>query len=111
MLSRLYRLPGYRIPVIIKTGKRVHSEFASVIFLPTEESLQFAVIIPKKVAKLAVSRNRVKRLMTEALHKNMPAIKPGHEIIFLIKKVLKEWKLEDVQPLVLDLLQKANLLK
>jgi ribonuclease P protein component len=37
--------------------------------LPTDKSLQFVISVPKKRFKRAVDRNRIKRLMKEAIRK------------------------------------------
>lgn len=112
MLSQSYRLAGSRIPDLLKQGRRVHSEIASLIFLQNDSSKNphIGVIVSVKLSKKAVYRNRTKRLIYEVIRQNIEAIKPGLDIIVMAKKLLLEEKLSSVQQPILELLQKANIL-
>jgi len=111
MLSKENRLRGYRIPVILKQGRRVHSEIASLILIPNEsQETHIGVIVPIKLSKRAVQRNRTKRLIYEVLRQNWSKMKIGFDIIVMARKLLREEKLSDVEQPIQDLLQKAELL-
>lgn len=49
---------------------------------------RFAVVIPKKVTKLAVKRNRARRRVYEILRTNQPNIVGGYNIIITLKSDL-----------------------
>lgn len=66
MLAREHRLrSGDEIREVVKSGKRVSNSFATLHFLPSENS-QFAVVTSKAVGN-AVMRNLVRRRTKAAL--------------------------------------------
>lgn len=111
MLSKEHRLAGHRIPVLLKHGRRVHADIASVIFVENEpNSSHIGIIVPVKLSKRAVYRNRTKRLISEAIRQNNAKIKLGFDTIIMAKKILKDEKLTDIQKPIVELLQRAGLL-
>jgi ribonuclease P protein component len=69
-----------------QTGKRVESEDFSLTFHNTV-ILKAAIIVSKKVAPLAVDRNRIKRLLSEAIQKQN--IVSGNLLIVVRKNISK----------------------
>ena len=49
------------------------------------EPSHFGFIISTKISKKAVVRNRIKRIMSEVIRKNLDKIKSGYDVLFLIK--------------------------
>jgi len=49
------------------------------------EEPRFGFIISTKISKKAVVRNRIKRIMSEVIRKNLDKIKSGYDVLFLIK--------------------------
>lgn len=45
----------------------------------------FGFIISTKISKKAVVRNRIKRIMSECVRKNLHRIKKGLDVVFLVK--------------------------
>jgi len=88
------------IKEVLKDGRYLHDEFwmRKWINLPPrpagEASLfdkrdtvrKFLVIVSKKVAKLAVDRNRMKRLAYEVIRKNLEKLPEGIRMVLVIKK-------------------------
>lgn len=110
MLSHPYRLPGFRIPVLLKTGRRFNGEIATIILLKNEaENTRVGILVPMKLSKKAVHRNRSKRLISEVVRLNLSKIKPGFDVIIMAKKLLREEKLSDIEKPLVILLQKAEL--
>lgn len=64
-------------PTALKSGKRFSSEHLSIV-LP-KEGMGYAVIVPKKVARLSVMRHRIKRRVFAAL-RTLPL--PSSLIVF-----------------------------
>ncbi len=65
MFSRRARLPRAAFPATLSTGRRLSSAHFSVVV--SEETKGYAVVVPKKVARLSSARHRLKRRTLEAL--------------------------------------------
>jgi len=65
VFSRRERLNREIFPSIIKNGRRLSSPHFSAIF--SSEAKGYAVVISKKVARLSVTRHRIKRRIFAAL--------------------------------------------
>jgi ribonuclease P protein component len=58
-----------------------------VKFSPNELDVsRFGFIIGKAVAKEAVTRNRARRLLRSCIEERLSEIKPGYDMLFLLKK-------------------------
>ncbi|OGG65025.1 hypothetical protein A3C94_02145 [Candidatus Kaiserbacteria bacterium RIFCSPHIGHO2_02_FULL_55_17] len=66
MFPRHKRLPRAQFPTVLKSGRRFSSPDLTVVV--SQEARGYAVVIPKKVARLAVTRHRMKRRVLAALH-------------------------------------------
>jgi ribonuclease P protein component len=61
------RFPRALFPSALKTGRRFSSVHFTIVIPKSGEG--YAVVIPKKIAKLSVTRHLIKRQITEALQK------------------------------------------
>ncbi len=61
-----------------------HVFFGVVMIDKTDEERKFGVVISKKISKLAVDRNKIKRRIMEVLGRNLNRFKKG-ERIFVFK--------------------------
>lgn len=69
MLKRKQTLSKEEITLVAKKGKYIgQNGYLAIKFLPQKTGLKFAISIAKKVEKLAVKRNLVKRRLRIALH-------------------------------------------
>lgn len=73
---------------IREKGKLVQKEDFAVNLLKKEakEKPKFGIIVSKKISSLAVSRNRIKRAVFEALRRNVKTVPEGYRVVFLVKK-------------------------
>lgn len=104
MLPKKNRLPGYRILPVLETGKRFHSRNFNLIVSPKknpQEETTLTIIVPKKIAKKAVLRNRTKRLFAEAIYSQLTNIPKGKEIVLMAKTAFEKEKLAEILPEVI----------
>ncbi|MDR3558852.1 MAG: ribonuclease P protein component [Candidatus Pacebacteria bacterium] len=74
-----------------------------------ETRLGFAVGI--KFSKKAVQRNRIKRQLREIVRLNLEKIKPGFDVVVVVRKTQDELGYAELESLILGLLQKTGVLK
>ncbi|MBI5405626.1 ribonuclease P protein component [Candidatus Kaiserbacteria bacterium] len=65
MLPRRERLPRGEFPALLTSGRRLSSAHFTAVF--SGENRGYAVVVPKKVAHLSVTRHRIKRRILAAL--------------------------------------------
>lgn len=88
MLSSKYRLKKkINFARIEIDGKMIQSQsFGMGIFdRKDNDPLRFGFIISTKISKKAVIRNKIKRIMSEVIRKNLNKLKNGYDVLFLIK--------------------------
>ena len=73
------------------------------------EMSRFAFIVSKKISNKAVIRNRIKRLLREAVRADIKNIKGGWDIIFFTRKNIVEKKYTEIKEEVEKLLRRANI--
>jgi ribonuclease P protein component len=75
----------------------------------TEGGSRFGIVVSKKVSKQATARNRMRRLIREALRQEREQIKNGAEAVIVVLPEFKENDFKEVQIHVHNLLKKASL--
>ncbi len=93
---------------LFKSGKRVNYKECSAVYLESKQInnpksnriIFYAVIISKKVAKKAVLRNRVKRLLRESLRM---AFKEDENLFENLNQIALLWKAVPEKPYMLKL--------
>lgn len=80
-----------------KEGQKFQSRLFGVLIYQTNSGFtRFGFIISTKLSKRATRRNKVKRLLREAVRKFLPRIKPGLDIVFLGKREILFKSLEEI---------------
>lgn len=73
--------------------KKWDSSFVSQLFVlkVSENNLpysRFGIVVSKRIDKRAVVRNSLKRKIRSCLEENLKKIKPGYNLLFVLKKEL-----------------------
>ena len=80
-----------------------------VKFLATVSSSRFTVVVPNKISKSAVRRNRLKRVIREVLRLNLASLKSGDYMVLVRPAALKATPAE-LRQKILQGLKAAKLL-
>ncbi len=59
-----------------------------------EQEYRFAIVVPKKTAKLAVNRNKIKRRVSHVVKKEMKNLKKGYYIFYIH---CQDWSFENLK--------------
>lgn len=110
MFPRSQRLPSQQIQAIFHRGRRVRGDGIDLISVPTKTSSRWAVIVSSSVDKRAVVRNRMKRLVREAIRRLLPKFVGSIDGVWMIRRALPD-KESEVEKIVIDVLGKGGLLK
>jgi len=94
-------------------GILMQNPFFGLLYL--KENIQkdacFAFIVSNKIAPHAVIRNKIRRLLSEAIQKELKQIKEGVEAVFLVKKSIVGQDFNSIQVEVKNLFNRAKLYK
>ncbi|MBN1169094.1 ribonuclease P protein component [Candidatus Woesebacteria bacterium] len=113
MLAAKFRIKDSElIQKVKKQGKLFRSENLAISYLKAQqEESNFAFIISKSISKNATQRNRIKRVLSEAVRQNQSYIKKGYYMIFLPKASIIRKETRDIMNEVMNALKKADLVK
>ena len=117
MLPEKYRLKSKKeIDQLFKNGKAVRNSFLFLKYKENNiENSRFAFSIGLKYSKKAVERNKMKRILREAIRSLIKDVKPGIDGAFFLSNGSnpdkKKVSLEEAQIVIKGALEKANLLK
>ena len=91
--------------LVMKEGKMHQTPLFGLLVYISEEvkDRKFGFLISKKVSKRAVDRNRIKRLLAEAVRKNIDVFSKKAWMVFLAKKTLIDLKYEEVEKEILKI--------
>lgn len=109
MLSKKYSIQAKYYKTIYKKGIFKFNPNFNINYLPNNKDYsQFGVIISKKTAKLAVTRNKLRRIVKSWVRQSLSNIPKGYFIVINLKKnFVKDDKTDiikqDLQKLLLNL--------
>lgn len=112
MLSKANRLKKRKdFEKVFTQGKSYKSKFFSAKILKTDlQESRFGFIVSGKVSKKAVTRNRIRRLLQEAVRKKFSDFKKNVDVaIVAFPKIQGELR-EEVEKSVNDFLKKTELI-
>ena len=81
---------------------------ASVLNRKNDSPSRFGFVISTKISRLAVSRNRIKRALIEAIRMNLKNIPRGYDFVFLVKKSLADKRVDEIMKEVEAFLNKGE---
>ena len=99
MLKRENRIRSKKEFIEIKNeGRILYSPFFGFLNYKKDDDLKkFGFIISKKISKKAVDRNRIRRLLSTVVQKNLKKFEKGVRIVFLTKKEILGKKIEEIE--------------
>lgn len=90
MLSQKNRLSkSAEVKQTTAKGRGFFNPYFVIKSVPTKDLPKFTVVVSTKVAKRAVDRNRIKRIIRDEIRKVLPNIKPGNYAILAKASILK----------------------
>jgi ribonuclease P protein component len=78
-------------------GKLIQMAWWGVIVWKKDKDKKFGWVISKKVSKKAVERNKIKRLLAEAVRRKLERLAEGTRMIFLVKRGAAGRKMADFE--------------
>lgn len=113
MLPKSYRLPlKTEFKRLKKDGQMLQAKFFGLLLLKSDSLKnvsRFAVIVSNKIDKKAVQRNKIRRLIAEALWSLHSEIKNGAEGVFLVKKTITTASPEEIKKEIENLFKRTKL--
>jgi len=99
------------IKTLFAKGKGVFDVYAGLKFRKNNLDVsRFAVVVGTKVSKSAVVRNRIRRQVREVIRTRLAEIKPGFDVMMLIRKESVGKTYLELERHVVDGLRKAKIL-
>ena len=79
-------------------GRVLYSPFFGWLFNKENDDLKkFGFIVSKKISKKAVDRNKIRRILSEIVRKNLNKFENGTRLVFLTKQKILDKKIEEVE--------------
>jgi len=108
--NRLKKTKNFNLT--FKKGKKYCNEVIEVkVRKINKNEKKFVFVAPIKDFKKATERNKVKRILREALRENLDNIKSGFNMIFIAKKNILDYSFQEVKKSIEKSLNKFKLLK
>lgn len=110
MLRRQHRLRhSGRIRVVRQKGHTCRNRWLALTAATGESSdSRFAFSASRRIGN-AVTRNRIKRLMREAIRQHLSHIHRGWDVVLIARSRAAQASYDEIERAVVDLLQQSNL--
>ncbi len=112
MLPAKNRLSSFLILELLGSGQRFHGKYLSLYIarsLEKKNNSYFAFLVPKKITKQVVEKNKMKRKVKAAVKQNLEQIKKGYNVLFLVKENINSETHRTIKAEVEELLKQAGL--
>lgn len=98
--------------LLAKKGRPAYSAlFGAKVMANKLPESRFGLVISAKVSKKATVRNLIKRRLTEIIRLNLAKIKPGFDVMILVKTGAVGKKYQELEQALGELLNKGKILK
>jgi ribonuclease P protein component len=79
-------------------GRVLYSPLFGWLFYKENDDLKkFGFVVSKKISKKAVDRNRIRRVLSEIIRKNLDKFEKGTRLIFLTKQEILGKKMVEIE--------------
>lgn len=98
MLAKRYRLKNRKeFEKVYKNGQKIKDNFFLLKFQTNNlEITRIGIVVPKKIKITIVKRNKIKRLVSEAVRSIFAKIKKGYDIIIICQKeIYNYWQIQN----------------
>ncbi|MBU2265192.1 ribonuclease P protein component [Patescibacteria group bacterium] len=111
MLTKAHRLNKQKdFDAVWQRGDLAQDNFLMIRFLPNHlRNSRFSVVISTKTAKKAISRNRLRRQLSEIIRLHSKNIAPGQDFVLVVKAKLIGVGYQDIEAILINLLKKKKL--
>ena len=94
-----------------KDGKGAFSDTLGIKFIKNNlENSRFGIVVSNKISKKAVTRNKIKRQIREAIHKNITEIKKGLDIMIICRPGIDKKGFQEIEQAIIQIFKKAKLI-
>lgn len=115
MLAAAFRFHGHHsLSFLFRQGKTVRQRALALKFVanPRRSQSRVAVVVGRKVTKVAPRRNRIRRRIYEVVRTNWPRLAPGYDMAFFVyDQEVADMDFDELQNLVLQLLSDAGIIE
>lgn len=114
MIARKHRFHGYgSLRYVYKHGRTVRGPMSSLKFTLNKRRQEYrlAVVVSKKVHKSAVTRNRIRRRLYEAIRRHDTDITRAYDMVLTVyHEQMAHIPAADLEKIVLDQLRQAGII-
>ena len=89
-----------------RNTKKLEGEELEIFFRKGSYPAKVGIVVSKRTAKKAVSRNRIKRIVSEAIKDGLAQF--GGQLLIVVKSDISMLKTDDVKKKIFGVLQKLN---
>lgn|SRR5574343_624259 len=111
MLPKSKRLNTELFGDIIKKGQSFHCPFLILRAVKSDESSRFAITVPKKVAKTAIERNRIRKQIYTIIKDFEGRIMVKVNVVLIAKAGLEKLSYQDISKEINNIFVKSSLIK
>lgn len=97
---------------VAKTGQGIYVKEVGIKWAKNSLNFsRFGIVVPLKISKKAVVRNKIKRRIRAIVFQNLKTIKPGYDIMILVKPEIINLDFWELKEKLEILLNRARLLE